>query len=65
MVSLQLHHTEASNFCKQMSPHHLQYILTEHHQHRSAIELDKRGTHIAENQAQKVAMDRPHAHDTI
>ena len=65
MVSLQFLHTKASNFCKQMSSHRLQNILAEHHQQRSAIELDKRGTHTAVNQAQKVGMDTPHGKHLI
>ena len=48
-----------------MSPQHLLNILAELHQQRSAIELNKRVTHTAANQAQKVAMDRPHAQETI
>ena len=39
VVKLPLHHTAASNLCKQMSPHHLQNILAEHHQQRSATVL--------------------------
>ena len=64
MVSLQIHHTVASNFYKQMSTHHLQNILAENHQQLSSIELDKWGTLTAANQAQKVAMDRPHTQAT-
>ena len=46
-----------------MFPHHLQNIPAEHHQQRSAIELDKLGTYTAANQVPKVAMDRPYAQE--